>query len=805
MKPQCYLLALSALFLLTPTLVSAETVTLSGKDYQMNKLISKDIGPGTNYTRWRIPEYPLNVNVLTVDLNNPYACVETMQANESLGTTELLEHASARLTAPMHKALGGANGNFWCVSGQQPWSDLLIGTSFGGNVRNGKIITETNAYSDQWCGGPQATCVIACDSYKHMWIEPMHWKGTISSPKIPTTEVIQINKVVRENELGLYNNFYPAAKVFQPVNQVDNHFVITTGDATEVYLKLVEGQKWTTGTSMRAIVTEVRQNAGNGNLGQSDLALVGRGGYAAVLNQLTPGDEITFDNGWTSYSNGQRPVIENLLQGLSLCMKDGVKIAEGNDNSYNNTSYPRTAYGSSADGKTLYIITADKATDPVYGSSAGCNTDVICDIAATLGCANLSAVDGGGSTQMLVEGKVINKTTESNPRPVANGWMVFSTAPESSEIVRLEFADTRLRVPPYSSSMPAIIAYNQYGDIVDDLFMDFELNCDPSLGQCEGNTFIAGRGPNKGILTASYNGISVSKEIEIVESQVKVKLNPILIDNSREYFVEVVSLIDDKEFNYDPTELSWTSDDPDIAFVDHHGLLHGLKEGSTIIRGSIGDFSDEVPVTVEIAPTPIIKINDWDNWKTTAGSGIKVNSWNGGNLGFNYSSPRLAKITFTKEQTVYSLPDRQSLTFTSSIPVKSIDVDLRTRNDSKSNTITVTPAEEETLFSAGISHTVDIPLPGEVWNLATYPISLYKIAFNLDKNSSYNGQHTIQLDYFGAHYNHYSSVEKITTDHEKTGSVRYYNLQGIQVDEKKLSPGVYIRMQGTSGRKVIIR
>ena len=47
-------------------------------------LISKEIGPGVLYQRYRLPDYPLNFNILKVDLNNPYNSVETTLALDNL-------------------------------------------------------------------------------------------------------------------------------------------------------------------------------------------------------------------------------------------------------------------------------------------------------------------------------------------------------------------------------------------------------------------------------------------------------------------------------------------------------------------------------------------------------------------------------------------------------------------------------------------------------------------------------------------------------------------------------------------------
>lgn len=47
---------------------NAEDITIGDKTYNIEKLIERKIGPDTVYTRLRLPDYPLNVNLVTVDL-----------------------------------------------------------------------------------------------------------------------------------------------------------------------------------------------------------------------------------------------------------------------------------------------------------------------------------------------------------------------------------------------------------------------------------------------------------------------------------------------------------------------------------------------------------------------------------------------------------------------------------------------------------------------------------------------------------------------------------------------------------------
>ena len=200
-------------------------INIGDKEYTATLLQKRDIGPGTPWRRIRIQEYPLNVNLVTMDMSNPYNRVETFQGQDKLGSTESIVGAAQRLSSENHVAVAAANGNFWCVSNQAPWSDLLIGTTYGGNLRNGKIITETNNASDMWCGTPLQICLIGADP-ERLWIEPLVWRGYVSNPSIGYLDFQQVNKVVRDGEIGLYNSYYPAGKSFQPVNMNGNHFEI---------------------------------------------------------------------------------------------------------------------------------------------------------------------------------------------------------------------------------------------------------------------------------------------------------------------------------------------------------------------------------------------------------------------------------------------------------------------------------------------------------------------------------------------------------------------------------------------------
>ena len=747
---------------------SAEIIPIQGTDYQADILINRDLGPGVNYKRIRIPDFPLNVNMITMDLNNPYNRVETTQGGEQLGKTEKLANAYTRQYTEEKRPLAGANGNFWCVSGQWPWAEYLVGATFNGNVRNGEIITETNAHTDWWGHNGGSPGCVAITPDKRMYIDFMYYKGWVTNEKLGSLVIHQTNKLVRDGEIGLYNHFFGRDKSFIPADQYADESGTqrlrrAENVSTEVYLKINEGNEWMVGRPMSCTVQEVKTDAGAGKLGDYDLCLMGRGANKDLLASLVPGDVLTIDLKWLQ-PDGTAPEIEQLIGGNGVVMVDGVLTDLNTVDSYNSKVYSRTAYGTTADRKTLINVVIDMSVDPVYGKSAGCNTFVMCDIMKYFGCTNIMNMDAGGSAQMMVEGKVINKTTEGTPRAVANGWFFYSIAPQDDVITRLEFEEYSLQAPIYSQYKPVILGYNQYGDLIDKNVQGFTLSCPDSLGTCDGMKFIAGGNACQSELTATYNGVSVTKKIDVVDAEIAIRIKPILIDATREYPMEVTAQIGENIYTYDASSIKWTVEDPTVADIDENGVLRGLKEGTTKVTGLVGEFLDETTVNVEIAKAAVVPASDMTGWTVKGPSGITKGALaEDGTITFTYASPRSPYIQMSKEVKYYSLPDKLWLEFTPTVDVKTVNIDLRTPQHTKVNKIDIAPTSGE-VFAAGTTHRIELPISalGDPADLINYPITLQYINFAINANTAYKGEQSIKISELSAQYNNYASVESVT-------------------------------------------
>lgn len=757
----------------------AETVTLKDTEYQITTLQDRELGPGVRYTRIRIPEYPLNVNILRIDASNPYNSIETTQASDKLYGTESLVNAAKRQTTTGHVALAGANANFWCVNGQPPFSDQLVGLTYNGNLRNGKIITETNMHADQWNGGYKHTGIVGITPERTVRSGNYYtWAGFINSDATGELEIYTVNKTVRDNEVNIYNSYYSATRTFRCVDTytegTTTHFKIVPNCATEVYLKIDEGQQWNAaGKDITFTVDKVVQDAGAGTLGSYDLAIVGRGDKREALNRLNPGDKVTLRYGWSD-KNGNLVAFDNLVGGNAQVMNAGELTKYNTSETYNSQVYSRTGYGTDDEGRYLYIIVIDKSTDPQYGASAGCSTTEMCAIAKHYGCTYMTNFDAGGSAEMLVGNAIINKTTEASPRAVANGMIVYSIAPEDNVITRLEFADYDLKAPVYGTYSPRIIGYNQYNAVVSDDVQGIVLSCDPNVGTCDGNVFTAGGTGIVAPLTATLGDVSVSKDITIVDTQMALRIKPIIIDSFREYPIEVSADIDGNTYTYNPASIEWTVADPSVASIDNNGVLRGHKNGTTTITATIGRFNDTADVTVEIASKAVYNFDTWADWKAVGTSGIvnadgktALSIGDDGAVAFTYKSPRDPYLYISRDITFYSLPDDISFEFNSTIPVSKVVVDARSRQHDRANNTNITP-EGATAFAANTLHRITIPWSaiGDNADLATFPVSMHQIRFVFVKSTDNKGDQTVKVSNIQAQYKHYDGISDVAADTE---------------------------------------
>lgn len=809
---------------------SSTTVSIDGKDYPLNKLLERQIGPGTVYTRYRMPTFPLNINIVTVDVTNPYVRIETSTPHETAAGTELLTEAAKRMDAPNHHAITAQNSNFWIVSTQPQW-DAYNASTHNINMRNGMLAIDSKSFPHWWWWTTELSGIVGCTDRNELYIDQCRTVQTITSEKTGTIEFTNCNKGFKSGQTSIYTPFFTATRQFLPLvddteEQKQNNDIHYTVDnsarCVEVLLNIADGETWSGGRDIRFNVAEVRNNTdGRGTLGDYDLAIVSHisdngSEPGDKLAQLQPGDEVKINYSYIFNRDGEEvtPEITQAVGGNMMVMREG-EITWGNwQDSYNTMIYSRSAYGTSQDYKTLYMITIDKSSDAKYGTSNGCTTAEMCQIVKTLGVWNLINVDAGGSAMLMVDNKIINQTTEGTPRAVGNGWMVFDVSPEGdTEVASLRFYDVDLVAPPMSDYVPQICAYNKYGTLITYDYKDFTVTADAALGTGEGNTLHCAAEEATGNITVTApNGVSVTRTMSILASTPPAtRANPIIIDEGHPYSVEVASVVNGVTIGYDPANISWQISDPSVATIGSDGVLKAVTNGTANLTGNVGSNTFQALVRVETSEEAERDIDKEEGfgftWKLEGKCAKDLELADDGTLSFTYAQGRgNCYVQLAKTVEIFGLPDKIVLEFENDVPVTKVQFDVRAHGETRTNEITFTPEQD---YAVNTLNTLEMPLSafGDASDRASYPFSLVKMRLYMPNVKTYNGAKKMVFKRLYAVYPSWAAVSDITVGADDSDAPEvYYNLQGMRIPAGvQPAPGIYILRRGRAASKVIIR
>lgn len=729
---------------------AASAINIGGTDYAVDTIESRQVGPGMHLLLVRIPGYPLNVYMLHTDLTNPYNRIETTAGQGRVGATERLDAAYRRNRTSTSRPIAACNANFWCVAGSgEPYNQFELGSALGALVRNDSVYLNTEMNSDTWNGGPHRTGACAVTADKRLLFGRFTCGGTISGGSLAApVSFCTVNRRNLPDAVTLWTPAYTRTREFETDWVAFNERGANNAD--NYYLRLAPDSRWAVNADMTFTVEAIVSGKDRQTLGDYDACFTATGTMKAAMASLAVGDRITVRHGWTFTDGGNiAPPITNMVEGNAYVMLHGQYTGRNDDENYNSMVYSRTAYGTNATGDQLYFIVIDKSTNE-RGESKGCNTRHMLDILTAFypDVTDVVNMDAGGSAEMMLNGKIINKTTEGTPRAVACGWQVCAAGEVDSEIASIAFYDWRLRVPVYASAKPRVVGFNRYGEIVDDDLQGFTLSCGPELGTTAADVLRASGNVLTATLTATYNGLTATVPVTTLAAQPAIALKPAIVVDSREWLVPVTAEVDGETYSYDPASLLWSVDHTDIATVSG-GRLRGISEGATRLECRIGDLVDADSVFVEISPAPWLAPR-WEGWTTKAAGFKNITLDADGNLAFTYSSNRSPYLNLSNVLRLYSMPDSVELTFTSSLPLQQVQLDLRNALVT-AQTYQIFRGEGDNGFEANREYTlsVDLDALGGADNLLTYPLTVNTLRL-VPVKSDY-GDHTIALA-LRAHY-----------------------------------------------------
>ncbi|MGI8773654.1 MAG: phosphodiester glycosidase family protein [Actinomycetota bacterium] len=154
-------------------------------------------------------------------------------------------------------------------------------------------------------------------------------------------------------------------------------------------------------------------------LGGSILATPLTSVHAPTLAALTPGEEVTL--GW---STGWRGVLDTI--GGNPTLIEGGTVIEGNVAGSGPffERHPRTGIGTTPDGKVLMVVVDGRQT----GYSVGMTLREFANLFRSLGADWALNIDGGGSSTLAIDGRVINRPSDGYERGVSSALVVLPGA-----------------------------------------------------------------------------------------------------------------------------------------------------------------------------------------------------------------------------------------------------------------------------------------------------------------------------------------------------------------------------------------
>jgi exopolysaccharide biosynthesis protein len=116
---------------------------------------------------------------------------------------------------------------------------------------------------------------------------------------------------------------------------------------------------------------------------------------------------------------------EHIVSGGPLLLWRGHRIEEPEVESISKVFFlarhPRTAVGVREDGTLLFVTVDGRRPE----ESVGMSLPELTDLMIELGCVSAINLDGGGSTTMVIEGKVVNRPSGSSPRRNADAILLI--------------------------------------------------------------------------------------------------------------------------------------------------------------------------------------------------------------------------------------------------------------------------------------------------------------------------------------------------------------------------------------------
>lgn len=605
--------------------------------FNLDTVVTKIVGPGVTYYQFKDAAGPWSMDLLKVELNNPYISVESVKSLDKLAAgREKTSAMSLRKNAVGHWSVGGVNGDFF---------NLTTGAPNGIQVRDGELLRIQNPNHP----------VVSFDADDRFSISRPAFSGKLILNDTVLT-INGINDVRGNDQLFVYNSYFGG----------------TTGtsmDGSEFIVHATSG--YIVNDTTNVIVDQVRTGAGNSVLSAGVMVISASGSVAQYLNT-----RISTGSGLKLLLETQPAIrrVKESIGGHPILVTNGSVAPMDSNDTFVTARHPRTMIGFSQDSSIMYLATVDgrQAT-----FSIGMTCFELADLMIQFGCYTAMNFDGGGSTTLVARSEVMNSPSDpGGERTVSNALLVISNAPLGA-VQKLNLSPRYNRVFRGDSLQLAVDASDiYYNPIAISLnLVTFTLS-KPTLGTMHpGGLFIASTTPDSGFIYAQYQGIRDSVFVVVKGvGRIEIKPKTAVISNSIPLLFTCKVYDTDNEQQQVPFQMfSWVCTDTTVGRIDALGQFMGLKSGITNIIVTYLTFKDTAEVSVEVlyGVSVIDSLENTGGWYLTLLNTDSLNtvlsptplfSTLGENsfkldYSFTYTSGLYYWVYLNKELTVAGIPD----------------------------------------------------------------------------------------------------------------------------------------------------
>jgi len=583
------------------------------------------VGPGIVHKFIHAPTAPWIINVLEIDLKNPYVYLESVKAKDLLHGMEATSNMAARNDTPGHRVIGAVNADFY---------DMSTGIPIGTQMIGGEVVKTATDWQ-----------AIGFNINNRPFIANTLYSGSLNT-RLGDYTIHGINKSREENQLILFNHYYGSSTG-------------TNVWGTEVIIHPIT--PWYANDTVVCVIDTIISNQGSSRLPIGRAVLSGHGNSETTLKQFQIQDTVKLYIGLSTYL----PQITDVVGGNLKILSNGIYTG-----STNTDLHPRTIAGFSADSSVLYLASIDGR----QSGSIGMNYRQLADLMIFLGAYHAINLDGGGSTTMMVRNKIANSLF-ADERSVANALMVISTAPDSGSASSIQISPDNFRIFWGSSTKFNVSGWDQYFNPTEINQENFLFSCDESIGTIDQDGFFRAKNEvDSGYVYVNYNQMSDSAYIYIKQAK-KIEINPknVVTNNIRKIqYLTTVYDIDNLTPNVSNSQFEWSILNPEVGSIDSVGTFTGISNGISKIVATYRGLSDTANIIVEIGTGRAIidSLNTTSGWflngeyfnpSNTSISSALVGENNRTSLGLSYEFVRRSDarswIFLNTDIPIYSLPD----------------------------------------------------------------------------------------------------------------------------------------------------